>query len=207
MSMRDACPPIAGSAAILVAILGATAAYAAATWTTKPGGAFTATATKAGFRDTKTLATFTCRSITLSGALKRGSGLPGSRAGSLTGATFTDCTAPVGVTFTITPKDLPWRVNLSGYQRGAATGNVSHIRLGLAGPSCSAVIDGTSAIASDGILKFSYSDGTGRLETLTIGGDLHFYNVMGCAGIFGDNDPLTVTATFPLSPKQTITSP
>ena len=205
--MRYARPLIAGSAAVLVATLGATAAYAAATWTIKPGGAFTAIAAKAGFRDATTQAIFTCRSITLSGTLTHGSGLPGARAGSITGVTFADCTAPVGVTFTITPKDLPWHVNLSGYHGGVATGNVSHIQLGLGGPSCSATIDGTGATASDGILDFSYADGTGHLETLTTGGDLHFYHVMGCAGLFASNDPLTVSATFPLSPKQSITSP
>jgi hypothetical protein len=82
-----------------------------------------------------------------------------------------------------------------------------HIQLDLAGPSCGAAIDGTSASASDGIPRFSHADGTGRLETLTTGGSLHFYNVMGCAGLFVNNDPLTVSATFPLSPKQSIVSP
>jgi hypothetical protein len=56
-------------------------------------------------------------------------------------------------------------------------------------------------------VKFSYTDGTGRLTTLTTGGNLHFYNVTGCAGLFNDNDPLTISGTFPLSPKQAITSP
>jgi hypothetical protein len=69
------------------------------------------------------------------------------------------------------------------------------------------VIDGTSATASDGRLNFSYADGTGRLATLTTGGSLHFYDVKGCLGLFDNNDPLTVGATFPLSPKQSITSP
>ena len=60
--------------------------------------------------------------------------------------------------------------------------------------------------ATDGTLKFSYSDSTGQLITLT-GGDLHFYDVRGCAGLFNDNDPLTISGAFPLSPKQQITSP
>ena len=55
--------------------------------------------------------------------------------------------------------------------------------------------------------KFGYTDGTGRLTTLTTGGNLHFYNVTGCAGLFNNNDPLTISGTFPLSPKQAITSP
>ena len=39
MSTRYARPLIAGSAAVLVATLGATAALAATTWTIRPGGA------------------------------------------------------------------------------------------------------------------------------------------------------------------------
>ena len=207
MSMRYARPLIAGSAAVLVATLGATAALAATTWTIRPGGAVTATATAAGFRDTKTRSIFTCQSVAISGRLKSGSGLAGSDAGSVSAVTFTHCTSPLGVTFTLTPKDLPWHLNLSGDSGGVVTGSISHMRSDLSGPSCSAVIDGTSATASDGRLNFSYADGTGRLATLTTGGSLHFYDVKGCLGLFDSNDPLTVGATFPLSPKQSITSP
>ena len=42
---------------------------------------------------------------------------------------------------------------------------------------------------------------------LTTGGNLHAYNVSGCAGILSNGDPVTISATFTLSPKQTITSP
>jgi len=56
-------------------------------------------------------------------------------------------------------------------------------------------------------VKFSYADSTGRLKILTSGGNLHFRNVMGCAGLWNTGDPLTVSGTFPLSHKQAITSP
>lgn len=80
-----------------------------------------------------------------------------------------------------------------------------HINASAAG--CSAVIAGTTATASDGIVTFTYTDSTGHLKLLTSGGNLHFYNVTGCAGQINSGDPATLSATFPLSPKQVITSP
>jgi hypothetical protein len=209
--MRCARPLIAGAAAALAAILGATAAFAATTWTIKPGGAISSTATSVHFKDTTTGSIFTCSSVAFSGTLKSGSGLSGSGAGSISAVTFTNCTGPLhrgrAVTFSITPKDLPWHVNFSSYSGGVAMGSISHMQIMLGGPSCQSMISGTSATANDGHVKFSYANGTGRLTTLTTGGNLHFYNVMGCAGLFNSNDPLTVSGTFPLSPKQKITSP
>jgi hypothetical protein len=205
--MRYALPLIAGSAAVLAAILGATAAFAATTWTIKPGGAISSTATSVHFKDTKTGSIFTCSSVAFSGTLKSGNGLSGSGAGSISAATFTTCTGPLGVTFAITPKDLPWHLNLSSYSGGVALGSISHMQIMLAGPSCQSMISGTSVTANNGHVRFSYANGTGRLTTLTTGGNLHFYNVTGCAGLFNSNDPLTISGTFPLSPKQKITSP
>src|SRR4029077_11617669 len=84
-------PLIAGSAAVLAAILGATAALAATTWTIKPGGAVSATATNVNFKNTKNGTIFTCSSVAVSGTLKSGSGLSGSGAGSVSAVTFTHC--------------------------------------------------------------------------------------------------------------------
>jgi hypothetical protein len=211
--MRYARPLIAGSAAALAAIIGATAAFAATTWTIKPGGAVSSTASKVNFKDTRTGSIFTCTSVTVKATLKSGSGLPGFGAGSISAVTFSNCTSPLSavprrtaVILPLTAVALPWRLNLNGYNSGVVTGHIGHIKIRMAGPGCTTVIDGTSQTASDGTLKFSYGDGTGRLTTLT-GGDLHFYDVRGCAGLFNDNDPLTISGTFPLSPKQAITSP
>ena len=76
-----------------------------------------------------------------------------------------------------------------------------------ANASCSFVLDGTSATGRDGMLRFTYTDSTGRLTLLTTGGKLHSYNVFGCAGLFNNGNPVTIGATFTLSPKQTVTSP
>ena len=211
--MRYARPLIAGPAAVLAAILGATAAVAATTWTITPGGAVSSTATKVSFKDTKTGSIFTCLSVTVKATLKSGSGLPGFGAGSISAVTFGNCTSPLAavlprtaIVLPLTAVALPWRLNLDGYSGGVATGHIGHMKIRMSGPPCKTVIDGTSQTATDGTLKFSYSDSTGQLTTLA-GGDLHFYDVIGCAGLFNDNDPLTISGTFPLSPRQKITSP
>lgn len=205
--MRYARPLVAGSAAVLAATLGATTAFAATTWTIKPGGAITASAPSASFRDTTTRSNQTCESMTASATLKSGSGLPGSGAGSIPAFAFNHCTGPLGETLSLTATELPWHVNLSSDSGGVVTGSISHIQIKLMFPGCTAVIGGTSATASDGHVKFHYSDSTGHLTTLTTGGNLHFYNVRGCAGLFNTGDPMTISANFTLSPRQAITSP
>lgn len=209
--MRYARPLIAGSAAVLAATLGTTAAFAATTWTIKPGGAVKATGMKVVSTDSKTGSVWTCQSVTINGKLRSGSGLSGSGAGSISAVTFITCTNPLDVThrvtFTVTATDLPWHINFSSYSNGVATGSISHLQMQLGGPSCTAVLGGSSATAVDGHVKFRYTDSTGRLKILTTGGNLHFYNVVGCAGLWNTGDPLTISGTFPLSPKQAITSP
>jgi hypothetical protein len=81
-----------------------------------------------------------------------------------------------------------------------------HARPLIAG-SAAALAATLGATAIDGHVRFSYTDSTGRLKILTTGGNLHFYNITGCAGLWNNNDPLTVSGTFPMSPKQKITSP
>jgi hypothetical protein len=52
-----------------------------------------------------------------------------------------------------------------------------------------------------------YTNSTGRLQTRTTGGNLHFYHVRGCAGLLNTGDPATIRVTLTVSPKQAITSP
>jgi hypothetical protein len=73
-----------------------------------------------------------------------------------------------------------------------------------AAPSCQAVVDGTSATAGDGKLNFSYVDSTGKLDTSVVRGNLHFYNVSGCAGLWNTGNQLTISGNFTVSPKQSI---
>lgn len=202
-------PLIAAPAAVL-AVVGVTTVLAAATWTVRPGGSVSLTSGRLAVRDPSTAAVLDCTSSHVSGTLKHGSGLSGTGMGSVTSGSFTHCNGPLGLPFTLTATDLPWHVNLTSDNAttGVATGNLSHARLKLAGPGCSAVIDGTSGTASDGIIRFSYTTSTATLTVLPNGGNLHFYNPSGgCTGLFTGGDPATFSGKLSVRPKQTITSP
>jgi hypothetical protein len=96
----------AGCAAVLAATLAAAPALAAGTWTIQPGGAITATSGPVTVTDTATGSTADqCQSATASGTLRSGSGLPGSRAGSLSAVGFTTCGRPVPHA---APRTGPW---------------------------------------------------------------------------------------------------
>ncbi len=156
-------------------------------------------------------------------ARQRAARLP---AGSLSAAGFTNCTNPAGPKFAPQPADLPWHVNLSSYDAatGVATGTVSHLQIPVLGNGCNFVIASTSGTASDGRVRFTYTDSgyfaapihdrpartdsTGRLTVLADSGNLHFWNVSpGCLGGFNDGDRATLSATYTVSPKQAITNP
>ena len=218
MSNRCARILAAGGTAVLVAALGVPAALAAATaktWTVQPGGAITATSSgQFTLIDTTTGTVDRCPSATASGTLKHGSGLPGSRVGSLSAVGFTTCTNPgirdSDIKLPLQATDLPWHVNLSSYNTatGVVTGTVSHIQIMSPGNGCEFVIDGTSGTASDGRVRFQYADSTGRLTVLTTGSNLHIYDVsQGCLGVFKDGDPITLSTTYAVSPEQAITRP
>ena len=88
------------------------------------------------------------------------------------------------------------------------TGAVSHLQIMMSANGCTAVIGGTSGTASDGWVRFTYADSTGRLTLLATGGKLHFWNVSsGCLGLINSGDRARLGTTFTISPKQAITSP
>jgi hypothetical protein len=209
MSKRYAQSLFTIAAAVLAAVLGATNALAATTWTVRPGGSISLRSRTLVLTDTKTHSNIVCASSRFSGVLKSGSGLSGTGIGSITAGSFTTCNNALGPTFTLTMTDLPWQVNFTAYNatKGIATGSFRHIQIRVAGPSCAAVIDGSSSTASDGIVKITYTNSTAALKPLATGGNLHFHNVSGCFGLFINGNPVTLSATFTVSPKQTITSP
>jgi len=195
-------------AACLVMGLAAGPALAAATWTIKPGGAMTLTsATRTAIKDSATGTTLTCAAANLSGTLKPGSGLGGAGAGSITGGGASRCEGPGPLPWHITLLGLPWHINLLAYDAstGLVHATIRHLEISAAGSACSFVIDGTSGRVSDGAVRFTYSDRTHQVTTT--GGNLHIFTVHGCAGLVASGDPASLTASFTLTPVQTITSP
>ena len=207
MSKRHARFGLAAAAAALTVAIGATAALAATTWTVSPGGKIAAKTDKVTFTDLTTGTALTCVTDSANGTLKSGSGLPGSGIGSVAAVSIQNCLGPLDLAFFVKATDLPWHLNLSSYNAttGAAAGTISGVRITWSGPSCTAVIDGAGG--SDGVVKVRYSNSTGRLKLLTSGGNLHFGKVTGCAGLVNTGDLVTISAAYPLTPKQRITSP
>ena len=209
MSIRRARSLLVFPAAVLTAILGAPTALAATAWTVRPGGPVSMKSGRLVLTDTTTGAALTCPPSALSGTLKSGSGLSGTGIGSITAVHSLFCPTPLGPSYTLTARGLPWRLNVLSYNAttGVARGSLSHIQIAFSGTGCTAVIDGTSSTAGDGTMKVRYANSTGRLRTRTTGGNLHFYNVRGCAGIINTGDSATISAIYTMSPVQAITSP
>ena len=208
--MRTRAGAAALAAAALLALGAAALSPAAATtmtWTVKPGGAVAGKAGMTTLRDTTTDTLLNCKSATMTGTLKAGSGLPGAGIGAITAAAIS-CPSPT-FGFKLAARGLPWRLSLSGYDRrtGVARGTISHLELAFSGPGCSAVINGTGGATADGVVAVSYADKTGKLTILQAGGNLHWYHVKGCAGLVADADNATLTTAYTLSPPQFITSP
>lgn len=198
---------LTGVASCVVIGLAAGPALAAAAWTIKPGGAVTFGLVRAWIKDTKSGAVINCGSGNLTGRLKSGSGLNGARAGRITGGAINPCFGPGPLNWKITLLGLPWHTNLLTYDRstGLVHGTTSHMQISAAGSACAFVIDGTSGGASDGKVRFTYSDPIHQVKTS--GGNLHIFNVNGCAFVFANGDPVSLTASFTLAPAQSITSP
>ena len=186
--------------------LAATNAGVAATWTVKPGGAITAKAGTTTLKDTSTGSVLTCTSSSGKGTAKTGSGLSGTGIASITAMSFSNCTGPLGLTFTVKTSHFPWHLNAVSFSSGVTTGSITGIHATLSGPSCSAVVDGTGATANNGKVTAKYSNSTGKLTT-TGAGNLHVYNVSGCAGLINSGDGSSFKGSYTISPKQTITSP
>lgn len=178
----------------------------AITFTISPGGAITAKAGKTTLTDTNTGSVLTCATSSSKGTLKKGSGVSGTNLGSITSLGFSNCTGPLSLTFTVKTTHFPWHLNAKSFASGVTTGTISGIHATLSGPGCSATVDGTGATANNGTVTAKYSNGTGKLST-TGAGNLHVYNVSGCAGLINSGDITSFVGSYAVSPKQTITSP
>jgi hypothetical protein len=198
---------ITSAAAAIALGVGTTAAMAATTWSVSPGGSATAKSGKTTLEDTSTKTVLTCTSSSSSITLKKGHGLPGAKIGTITKLSFTGCTGPLGLTFTVTVNNLPYYLNAVSYSSSTGTtkGTITGIDAKLSGPDCSAVVDGTGAGKHNGEVTGTYSNSK---HTLTVsGGNLHIYSVSGCLGLIKSGDAASYKATYTVSPAQKITSP
>jgi hypothetical protein len=196
----------AGSVAL---IPGLAAAVTATTWTVTPGGQVTAASvTKLELTDHTTGRTLPCKNSSWSGTFRSGSGLSGTHLAAINSLSLSTCTGPGSVKLTITGSGFPWYLNALAYSgsTGTTTGKITGVHLVLTGSGCSAVVDGTSSTAFNGTVKVRFTS-PAQLKLLPTGGNLHFYQVTGCATSIASGDPAQLTGTYTISPAQTITSP
>jgi hypothetical protein len=200
---------IAGAAAALMIGASAAPALAATTWTVHPGGIITAKAGKTALKDTRSGVSLSCTSSTAKTTLKKGSHLSGTGIGSVTAITFSNCTGPFGLKFSVKSSHLPWHLNAVSYSRstGTTTGTITGIHATLSGTSCTAIVDGTGAAKNNGMVRVTYGNKTHKLTVLASGGNLHTYSVKGCLGLIKSGDGSSFTGAYAVSPAQTITSP
>jgi hypothetical protein len=200
---------VLGAAAALLIGISTPPAFAS-TWTVSPGGAFQAPMPSAGFLDAVNHDGFSCGvpghdGSDLQGAFRAGTG-PGSHLGRVGVAQYMFCSSG-NTAFTVTASNFPWHLNAVSYASGATTGHLTGIHLVLSGnDGCHAIVDGTSATAGNGSVKFTYRN-SGHL-VIGPGSALHLYDVTNCGTRFSNGDLIFYNATsFSVSPRQTITSP
>jgi len=194
--------------AVAVGVSAGVALAVAITFTIHPGGNISASAGTTKLTDTNTGSVLQCTSSKSTGTLKSGSGISGTNIGSIKTLTFSNCTGPLGLTFTVANSGFPWILHGTAFNAGTGvtTGNITGIKSHLSGPSCSADVAGATA-TTPGKVKVNYTNSTHKLKVLATGGTLHVYNVSGCAGLINSGDATTFTGTYTVTPAQTITSP
>ncbi|WP_328535735.1 hypothetical protein [Streptomyces sp. NBC_00344] len=207
---------LARNAATVAVAMVAAAGFAAtsasatttATWTVSGGPNFTGTAGKTTLTDTKTGTQLNCVSSSATGTAKTGSGLSGTGLADIKTISFTTCSGPLGIKFTVTPNKLPWKLNAVSYNAstGVTTGTITGISAKLSGATCNADIDGPSgANTGSGSVNATYTNST---HTLAVsGGNLRPYNATGCLGLINNGDATTFVSSYVVSPALTVTSP
>lgn len=180
-------------------------ASAAGTWTVTGGGSFTAVATSPILTDTNTGTQLKCTKSNAAGSAANGTGLSGTAIASISSVTWTSCSGPAGISFTVTAQGLPWKLNAATYSAGVTTGTITGVKAHISG-LCNADFNGPTA-GSTATLTGKYTNST---HVLTVsGGNLKAYNVSGiCLGLINNGDSAVYSANYVLSPATLqITSP
>jgi hypothetical protein len=193
------------AAALALGMSAASASAATATtWSVSPGGAIKGAAGTTTLTDTTSGLAISCKTSTLTGTLKKGTGLKGASLGTITNVSFNNCSVD-GITLSISSGAVKWPLNAVSYKSPTTSGTITKIHVSISSSECSAVIDGTSGSADNGMVKVTYSNTTHKLSILPTGGNLHVWDVSGCLGAVSDGDSGTIKNAAAITPVQTIT--
>lgn len=193
------------AAALALGVSAASASAATAvTWSVSPGGSISGAAGTTTLTDTTSGLAISCQTSTLTGTLKKGTGLKGAGLGTVTNVAFNNCSVD-GLTLSISSGAVKWPLNAVSYKSGKTTGTITKIHVSISSSECSAVIDGTSGTAKNGKVKITYVNSTHKLSILPTGGNLHVWDVNGCLGAVSNGDAGTIKSSYAVTPAQTIT--
>jgi hypothetical protein len=198
---------VTGAAFAAAIALAASPASAAGTWTVAGGGAITAVSTNSVLTDGSTGTQLKCTASNAAGTATDGTGLSGTGLASISTVSWTSCSGPLGITFSVAAQGLPWAVNAVSYSGGVTTGTLTGVKAHISGVGCTADFGGATS-GSAATLDVSYTNSS---HTLTIKGtgDLHAYNVSGtCLGLINSGDAASYAADYVVTPSTlAITSP
>ncbi len=202
------------AAAAITSALGLVgSASAAGTWTvsgfpTPPAGV-TGTSTNTVLTDPATGTQLKCTTASVTVTATNGTGLSGTNLAQVTAASWSGCSGPLGITFSVTAQNLPWSLNAVSYNSttGVTTGTLTGVEAHISGVGCTADFRGTSS-TTPATLNGTYTNSSHKLTVLGTGGNLHAYNVSGsCLGLINNGDAANYTGDYITSTPVTITSP
>ena len=166
-------------------LISATSALAA-TYTITNGG--TALSFKAGtttLKDTTSDNTLTCTSSSSTADIATGSN-NGSPLGTVTALSFSSCTGPLDISFTVTPTGLPYKLDATSSSGGVTDGTMA-VSASLSGTLCTATVSGTV----DG----TYTNST---HTLAVSPDGKLLTVTSasCLGVISKGDVVDFNGSY-----------
>lgn len=203
--------PVAAAAAIGLA---SPAAFAASSYNLSAGSAaagssvaFGAQGTGIIFNDETAGASVTCTGSSIAGSAVAGEGLSGTGIATLDGSSvsFTDCTGPVGIEFTVTGSGT-WSLDATGDTdaNGSTAGTISGISASVSGSGCS--FDATGSVAG----AYANGDASGTLTLPSSEPTLTLSNVSGflcaTAGI-ANGDQVSFAATYAVTANDAANNP
>ncbi len=178
--MRKHMLKLAGATATIAAVvgLGAGTALAATTFTVTNGGANLPATQQGNATLVDGSSTLKCTGGTGKVTIANGSGQSGTDLAQLSSVTFSGCTGPLSITFTVSPVGT-WELNAASSSGGTTTGTISNVKANLSGTLCTATVAGT--------VDASYSNSTGTL-TVSPDGNLLTVTSASCLGVLKAGD-------------------
>lgn len=195
-------------------LVGSASASTTGTWTVsgfpEPSpSTVTGTSTNTVLTDPSTGTQLKCATATVTVKGTNGSGQSGTPLATVVGATWSNCSGPLGITFAVTAQNLPWNLNAASYNSttGVTTGSITGIEAHISGVGCTADFRGVSATVP-ATVNGTYTNSSHKLTVNATPTDLHAWNVSGaCSGLINTGDAVTYTGDYTTSSPVTITSP